>query len=730
MKTDQTFTRYLRLLVLTTVAGGGLLWAQEEANRPVGEVTPEMIKQMKIPRSWVGAGDEAGAVTGGLVPKAPGVAVPAILPTPQEVYAGQRTIPLGPTSAYRLKVEMRGEAKRLTLLADELHKRLARLGGTPAPAGSGPEVTVVFALDDWHLPVAKDKLAQRFATLTHQEGYVLSVEKHEGSDYVVVLGKSERALWRAMVTVAQLVTIQNADLVIPEVEILDYPQMEQRALIMDLGGQGYMVGPSRWDFAVWRNFIDWMVDHKFNEVWFEIIGSGRLMGNLKVDEGEWIGFPLALESYPELVCRDRPIRRWDEATRQVVADRYTAPNVRQDFLRELIDYTQARGMKAVVFVGYDYFANQLPFVLGVPANDPSHPAANKVYDKLLAEIVRKYDNAQGVIFHTIENKRADAAMVDHVVRRTHEGRAIVKAINPAMDVGILNDYLEWRPRTEFEHYSATLPEGVYQVYSPHAQPLDKAWLRIHRDVFRYSMFTQYAWNHAVYIMPQRIQREIQADYINGYRKSVSQAWYAGVFKLNFMTMAEMTWNSTGRPLDEFWGHALTTVFGPRAAPLMREAFAHTRFDRRLDIVGRMLMRDQPDDPYQFWDMYKLTSFDSLNDAMLAELEDDAAKSLAASREALPAVTSAEAREMVEQTLVSAERRLYLATSARHYLRARQAAKAGNVAEAQAAMARCMVEGQKLLQAATKLGIEYPMAVHEDEIFDRYLKFQQELGTRP
>jgi hypothetical protein len=144
-----------------------------------------------------------------------------------------------------------------------------------------------------------------------------------------------------------------------------------------------------------------MVDQKLNGLWLEFIGSGRLMGNLNVDAGEWAGFPLALKSHPELVLKDRPIRRWDPEKKAVVPDKYTAPNVEKDFIRELIDYAQARGVECHLLIGYDYFANQLPVVLGIPHNDPSNPEANRVYDVILKEIVERYPNASGVSLCTI-----------------------------------------------------------------------------------------------------------------------------------------------------------------------------------------------------------------------------------------------------------------------------------------------------------------------------------------
>lgn len=703
----------LRMLMVVAI-WPALLPAQEEQDRPVGEVTKEMLK--KVPKEWVGAGGPPGESDRVIESSAHNSRV---LPTPQEVYGGEKWLPMGLASAPTYSVELAGAAKSQSVLVEELNKRIAKRFG--AAAKSGGSLKFVFATEASALPIEGERLARTLKTMEGPESYVLKAQSKDGQDYALVLGKTERALWRALPTVVQLIDQQGGALVFPDVEIVDYPQMLERALITDLGGQGFMVGQSRWEYAQWRDFVDWMVDQKLNELWLEVIGSGRLMGNLDPAKGEWIGFPVALKSYPELVARDRPIKRWDEKSQKIVADKYTAPNVRQDFTRELIDYAQARGVKCVMFIGYDYFANQLPFTLGVPANDPSHPEANKIYDTILKEVVERYSNAQGVIFHTIENKNVPPEMVHHVVRRAHEGTAIVKAINPKMDTGVLNDYLEWRPRGEFETYSDGLKKkNIYQVYAPHTAPQNKSWVRIHRDVFRYKYGSQYAWDHIAYIFPDRFKREMQEDYINGYRKVISQAWYADVFLLNYQSFGSMAWNSTGTSLDEFWDTTLTRTFGSKAKTSMRTALAHTRFDLRFDIVARMLIEDRVERGFQFWDMYRLTNFDGLSDKMLADLEEDAMKSIAAAKEALPLIDSGPAaKEMGDVVLTSAERRYYLATSARQYLKARAAFKAGDKAEALQAMDRCLAEGAKLEKAATKLGIEYPMATHEDEVVAMY-----------
>lgn len=689
------------------------------------------MEKRVVPRAWVGAGDEPGLHPKTLAPKTPESPLPFLSPAPQEVYPGDRTISLGPVDGYDLAVELSGEAARLTLLPIELRKRLAeRNGAKPTRTSAKDSPMVVFALNAWDVPGAGDKLAARLRSLPDSEGYIISTDQVEGRNRIVVLGRSETALWHGLATLAQLAATRDGKLTLPSLEIIDYPQMNQRGLLIDIGGQGYMVGPSRWNFEQWRKYVDWMVDRKFNALYIEFIGSGRLMGNLNMEAGEWIGFPIALTSYPQLVCRDRPIKRWDEAKRQVVPDKFTAPNVEKEFCRELIDYAQARGVACQLLIGYDYFANQIPYVLGVPANDPSHRGANKVYDAILREIVSRYDNATGVCFITIENKEVPPSMADEIARRMHEGRAIVKSISPRMTVGVLDDHLEWRPREEIERFAATIPPDVYQFYAPHSQPGNKEWPRTFGDVVRYELYTQYAWDHVAYIFPERVKHEVQEAYLNGFRRIITQAWYADVFMLNFAALAEMSWNSTGRPVAEFWDGELTRVFGAKAAPYMREAFAHTRFDRRHDIVSRMLRREKPESTYRFWDMYTLTNFEGLTDSMLAEVETDASASLAAAEKAGPLITGdAAAREMFDVTLTSAQRRLHLATSARAYLRARTAAAKGDRAGALKQMESCLADGRKLVEAATHVGIEFPMAVSDDEVLALYTKYQGELEKK-
>ena len=109
---------------------------------------------------------------------------------------------------------------------------------------------------------------------------------------------------------------------------------------------------------------------------------------------------------------------------------------------------------------------------------------------------------------------------------------------------------------------------------------------------------------------------------------------------------------------------------------MRTALAHTRFDRRADIIARMILGNFVDRPFRFWDMYVLTMNNGLTEEMLEELRIDAEASLRAAQAADPKVTGKQGREMLDVVITSAERRLFLATSAAQWLKAVRALKAG------------------------------------------------------
>ena len=78
-------------------------------------------------------------------------------------------------------------------------------------------------------------------------------------------------------------------------------------------------------------------------------------------------------------------------------------------------------------------------------------------------------------------------------------------------------------------------------------------------------------------------------------------------------------------------------------------------------------------------------------------------------------------------IVSAERRLYLATSGRHLLKAMEFRKAKQMARAREEMDQCLRDGEKLYQAGARLGIEFPLAVHDEKVVEKYRQIRQSMN---
>jgi len=303
-----------------------------------------------------------------------------------------------------------------------------------------------------------------------------------------------------------------------------------------------------------------------------------------------------------------------------------------------------------------------------------------------------------------------------------------------MEVGVLNDYLEWRPRREFDRYVEGVSDEVFQLYSPHTQPQNKSWKRQYPNIYRYELFSQYAWDYIAYIFPQRIKKELQESYINGYRKVISQGWYSDVFLLNYASFAQYAWNSTGPSDEEHWEMLLNHFFDQEVKAYMDEALRHTRFDIRHDIISRMILSHDPKGEFKLWDMYNMTIFpDGLSYDMLDKLEDDAYKSLKAASMAGPIVEHHNGVDdpgnIVDVTRISAERRFHLARSAKHLLQTIDFQDNAKYDLAYKSINAAIEDAEKLQESARELGIMYPMGMHDFKVLQKYKEIRDEIENK-
>jgi hypothetical protein len=163
---------------------------------------------------------------------------------------------------------------------------------------------------------------------------------------------------------------------------------------------------------------------------------------------------------------------------------------------------------------------------------------------------------------------------------------------------------------------------------------------------------------------------------------------------------------------------------------MRTALEHTDDATPADVVARMLLRDDIRRPYPFSDLASPRPvLLQLDDGMLARLETGARASLDAARSALP-LSSASGRPLVAQAIISAERRLYLAGSARSFLRALALKAQGDFAGARREMAACLRLAGQLEAAAAQEGIEYPMTMMDARVVAKFRAAAADLAPHP
>jgi len=651
-----------------------------------------------------------------------------VIPEPRETHVAGEPIAVGDSNA--LNVVFHYHSELIPELIDaEIQKRLRTTFGV-SPVADRPVMTIDFFLGKDAVSTIRPKLADDMSDIGDQ-GYVLEVL--DGTPRRVIVGaNATRGIWSAMSTVVQLIEKKDDTFYFPDVKIVDFPAFKERGLLVDLGGQGYMIGPSAFNFEQWKEYIDWMVDRKYSHIFFEIIGSGKLMGNLDMEKNQWIGYPVDLKSYPQLVCRNRPLRTWDAEKEEQVWIKYTAPNVEDEFLGELIDYAKDRGISPHLQIAQDYFTKQLQPVLGIPDRAPEHPESTAFYDKVLHELVTRYSNVDGIAIITIETKRPIIThgpnVMSVIAQRIKTARKIIHGVNPDLEIALLADYIEFMPNEmeQVAYIRDQLP-GIRNFYTPHHQPQQKAWNRVWPGGWKYALYTQYAWDYTVYMLPEIIRDEVLRIHADGYRSIVSQAWYHDVFQVNFDALAEYSWNPTTTHANRFMEKDIARLFSEPARKAVKEALSHTRFDRRMDVLSRQIVADKIDRLHKYWDMYTYHEY-RVTEPFVTELRDDARQSLVAAKEALVLETSGKSKTLIETILISAERRYHFAESVLNLLDALQAVKQDEWTVAEVKIRSAEVEAKRMVIAARGLGLMYPIAVYDDDFLYKVRDYRKMIAS--
>jgi len=337
-------------------------------------------------------------------------------------------------------------------------------------------------------------------------------------------------------------------------EIEDRPDYHRR---------GLMVSPCEGDVIAWnlndyKELLRWMARAKLNFLILEFPGfHGR-------------GYAFPLPKYPKAEFRNRPYRRWDTERRRIVRENYTAPNLEKEFFSEVIAYAHRLGIEVGLFFLHFYFADILEEEYPEMAEGGyfssyrkkghtycySNPEICDFFEYALDQLVSRYSDADHVILHLSENRLCNCAdcrkiggrtqKQAYITRRAYE---IIRKRAPNTCIHVLDDFYIRLPDSEMKRLRESLPEDIaldwFPIYQSHR------WTGIWPSLWWYAYGHTGAWAERVNLIPGPLGCEAAFNHRQGVRDGYTQARSFTGFEMNYLAVAEWTWNCS-TVFDSAW----------------------------------------------------------------------------------------------------------------------------------------------------------------------------------
>ena len=236
-----------------------------------------------------------------------------IIPVPQQLEL-QKAAPADLTKGYRIVAEnITGTLaqKAIVRLVEQLETRLG--------IGSGEEGVLIHMTMD----AAPEDMPNP------DQGYKIRVQEKA----VELTGFGEAGLYYAVTTLLQ--ALENG--MLPAMTLLDWPALKTRGHFLET-----RYGTDMMELEDWQEVVDFMVDHKENQLTVSVYGCWQVQFDDRVSEYVFVPF----EGYPEL---ETPViqkyfspreNKWVEKTTKT-------PMFEKDFLGKLMAYGKERGVQVI-----------------------------------------------------------------------------------------------------------------------------------------------------------------------------------------------------------------------------------------------------------------------------------------------------------------------------------------------------------------------------------------------
>ena len=227
-----------------------------------------------------------------------------------------------------------------------------------------------------------------------EQGYSIKVS----GDRIAITGFGAAGLYYGVITLCQMLVMENGGVKLPPLEILDRPDLRTRGHMMEC-----RYGSNLMTLADWKKVVDDMAAVKMNQIALAVYGCWNVQYDNRVSEYLYV----PIKKYPEL--KTSVVKRYySAAEKRWVDEECLPPMFEEDFFGELIAYGKTKGVEILPLVN-SYGHNTL-----IPATFPEISAKDengqpqltgfctrneKTYEVLLSiydEIIDRYLKPNGI----------------------------------------------------------------------------------------------------------------------------------------------------------------------------------------------------------------------------------------------------------------------------------------------------------------------------------------------
>lgn len=426
----------------------------------------------------------------------------------------------------------------LSAAVEDVRREVVRL------CGSSPRVAVQRPADAAYVLSFREDGASGSALAARADapqGYQITTSASGDVPGLLLAGHDSAGALYASQTLRKLLrTDGKKQLVIPQVTVVDAPDLEDRGYFLDVRRE-----PRTWDLEGWRRHIDWAAQQRFNTIL------------VLITDGSGLGYPS--RAFAEVVNEKHPL---------------SAPGL----LKAVIEYGRRRAVRIVPTIPHiDVFINDLfkdspDVVTSITWRDKERhvvdyrrPEAADVLRRLVRDLVEVTGPDELSVWpteapwQTAEDSLVQTmALFEACGAATEKGpRVTLRVLTTPITFGVSQEMFDRLPPSVKVDYYGGMHTYTLRGMRFHEETISA----LQRREFHFSTmpaFGRLFWQGAPLVIPELTRANAIASAARGAQGLVANGGdQPTTFAVNYAAGAEFAWNLNGQTVPEFlraWAH--------------------------------------------------------------------------------------------------------------------------------------------------------------------------------